>query len=86
MDGGWICGSNGLKKAKEMIENGLLSSAIVGVTNLTLQPEIQFLYEGLNRLTKSDQTKPFSSDGKYIFLDNQVKKILIFQRVIPNLH
>jgi len=40
----------------------------------------------LNRLTKSDQTKPFSSDGKYIFLDNQVKKILIFQRVIPNLH
>ncbi|CAI6347084.1 unnamed protein product [Macrosiphum euphorbiae] len=63
MDGGWICGSNGLKKAKEMIENGLLSSAIVGVTNLALQPEIQFLYEGLNRLTKSDQTKPFSSDA-----------------------
>ncbi|XP_016657076.1 fatty acid synthase isoform X4 [Acyrthosiphon pisum] len=63
MDGGWICGSDGLKKAKEMIENGLLSSAIVGVTNLTLRPELQFLYEGLNRLNKSNQTKPFSSDA-----------------------
>jgi len=38
-----VCDSNGLEKAKEMIENGLLSSAIVGVTNLTLQPELQFL-------------------------------------------
>jgi len=66
MDGGWICGSDGLKKAKEMIENGLLSSAIVGVTNLVLRPELQFPSQGLNRLTKSDKTKPFSSDGKYI--------------------
>jgi len=73
MDGGWICGSNGLIKAKEMIENGLLSSAIVGVTNVTLRPELQFLYQGLNRLTKSGQTKPFSSDGK-----NNFKIILIF--------
>ncbi|XP_029343554.1 fatty acid synthase-like [Acyrthosiphon pisum] len=45
MDGGWICGSDGLKKAKEMIENGLLSSAIVGVTNLTLRPELQFPFQ-----------------------------------------
>lgn len=66
MDGGWICGSNGLKKAKEMIENGFISSAIVGVTSLTLRPELQFSSKGLNRLTKSDQTKSFSSDGKYI--------------------
>eukprot|EP00102_Acyrthosiphon_pisum_P019878 XP_016657088.1 PREDICTED: fatty acid synthase-like [Acyrthosiphon pisum] len=63
MDGGWICGANGLKKAKEMIENGLLPSAIVGVTNLTLRPDLQFLYQGLNRLNKSNQTKPFSSDA-----------------------
>ncbi|XP_060835401.1 fatty acid synthase-like [Rhopalosiphum padi] len=63
MDGGWICGSNGLKKAKEMIENGFISSALVGVTNLTLRPEIQFLFQGLNKLTKSAQTKPFSSDA-----------------------
>jgi len=67
MDGGWICGANGLKKAKEMIENGFLSSAIVGVANVALLPELQFSYQGLNRLTKSDQTKPFSSDGKYTF-------------------
>lgn len=67
MDGGWICGSNGLRKAKEMIENGFISSALVGVANLTLRPEIQFLHQGLNKLNKSDQTKPFSSDGKFIF-------------------
>lgn len=69
MDGGWICGSNGLKKAKKMIEDGSISSAIVGVCNLVLLPEIQFLHQGLNKLTKSDQTKSFSSDGKYKFLD-----------------
>ncbi|KAF0755952.1 fatty acid synthase-like isoform X1 [Aphis craccivora] len=63
MDGGWICGSNGLKKAKEMIENGFISSALVGVANLALRPEIQFLHQGLNKLNKSDQTKPFSSDA-----------------------
>jgi len=66
MDGGWICGANGLQKAKEMIENGLISSAIVGVTNLALRPEIQLQFQGLNRLTRSTKTKPFSSDGKYI--------------------
>jgi len=69
VDGGWMCGSNGLEKAKEMIENGLLSSAIVGVTNLTLQPELQFLYQGLNRLTKSDITKSFSSDSKFMTIE-----------------
>lgn len=67
MDGGWICGANGLKKAKEMIESGMISSAIVGVTGLVLRPEIQLQFQGLNRLNKSNQTKSFSSDGKYIF-------------------
>jgi len=76
VDGGWICGSNCLKKAKEMIEKGLISSAIVGVTNLTLQPEIQFLHQGLNKLTKSDKTKSFSSDGKYIFLNVYINIII----------
>lgn len=66
MDGGWICGSNALEKAKRMIENGFISSAIVGVTNLTLRPEIQFQFQGLNRLNKNIQTKSFSSDGKYV--------------------
>ncbi|XP_026822789.1 fatty acid synthase-like, partial [Rhopalosiphum maidis] len=63
MDGGWICGSNALEKAKKMIENGFISSAIVGVTNLTLRPEIQFQFQGLNRLNKNIQTKSFSSDA-----------------------
>jgi len=66
MDGGWICGSNALEKAKKMIENGFISSAIVGVTNLTLRPEIQFQFQGLNRLNQNIQTKSFSSDGKYL--------------------
>lgn len=64
MDGGWICGSNGLEKAKRMIEEGTISSAIVGVTNLVLRPEGQFQFQGLNRLNRNVQTKSFSSDGK----------------------
>lgn len=64
MDAGWMCGSNGLEKAKEMIENGHINAAIVGVTNLVLRPEIQLQFQGLNRLTRSDRTKPFSSNGK----------------------
>lgn len=66
MDGGWICGSNGLEKAKEMIERGIITSAIVGVTNLVLRPEVQFQFQGLNRLNQNVQTKSFSSDGKYL--------------------
>lgn len=68
MDGGWICGSNGLQKAKEMIETGVISSAIVGVTNVALRPEIQYQLHGLNRLNQNIQTKSFSSDGKYYAL------------------
>lgn len=67
MDGGWICGSNGLAKAKEMIESGIISSAIIGVTGLVLRPEIQLQFQGLNRLNKNTQTKSFSSDGRCIF-------------------
>lgn len=65
MDGSWICGSNGLQMAKEMIENDIITSALVGVTNLVLRPEIQFQFHGLKRLNKSILTKPFSNDGKY---------------------
>lgn len=71
MDGGWICGSNALEKAKAMIENGFISSAIVGVTNLTLRPEIQFQFQGLNRLNQSFQTKSFSSDGICFLTKNE---------------
>lgn len=65
MDGAWICGSNGLRKAKEMIENGTITAALIGTTNLALRPEIQFQYHGLNKLNRSNCTKSFSSDGKY---------------------
>jgi len=77
MDGGWICGSNGLEKAKEMIESGSISSAIVGVTGLVLRPEIQLQFQGLNRLNKSNQTKTFSSDGKYF-----LKKITLVVYIV----
>lgn len=65
MDGGWTCGATGLQDAKEMIEKGLIKAAIVGVTNLTLRPEIQLQFQGMNRLNQCDQTKPFSSEGKF---------------------
>lgn len=68
MDGGWICGSTILEKAKTMIEKGIIPSAIVGTTNLVLRPEIQFQFQGLNRLNRGVHTKSFSSDGKYIRL------------------
>lgn len=75
MDGGWICGSNGLEKAKKMIENGIVNSAIVGVTSLVLRPEIQFQFQALNRLNRNDRTKSFSSDGYYlIFLIKKMYK------------
>lgn len=76
MDGGWICGSNGLQKAKEMIESGVISSALVGVSNVALRPEIQFQFQGLNRLNRSSQTKSFSSDGKYYALTEKTPNTL----------
>lgn len=78
MDGGWICGSNGLQKAKEMIENGIIPSAIVGVVNLALRPEIQFQSHGLNKLNRSDRTKSFGSDGKCIYyVKTQTQTVII---------
>lgn len=67
MDGGWIDGAHCLEKAKAMIENGFINSALVGVSNLILRPEIQLQFQGLNLLNKSDCTKSFSSDGKFVF-------------------
>lgn len=81
MDGGWICGSNGLEKAKEMIENGYIQAAIVGVTNLVLRPEIQLQFQGLNRLTRNDHTKPFSFDGKYNYVYVSNLYFYIFKRL-----
>lgn len=66
MDGNWTCGAIGLQKAKEMIENGVISSAIVGVTSLALRPELQLQSQGLNKLNRTDRTKSFSSDGKRV--------------------
>ncbi|VVC44019.1 Beta-ketoacyl synthase, N-terminal,Thiolase-like,Polyketide synthase, beta-ketoacyl synthase domain [Cinara cedri] len=62
MDGGWLCGANGLHKAKQMIDDGHISAAIIGTINLVMSPELQFQSQGLNRLNKSNQTKPFSSN------------------------
>lgn len=64
-DGGWICSSECLEKAKTMIENGFISSAIVGVANICLRPELQYQFQGLNRLNQGSCTKPFSINGKY---------------------
>lgn len=66
MDSGWTCGSTGLQEAKDMIQKGILKSAIVGVTNINLKPEVQLQYHGLNRLNLCDQTKPFSDNGKLL--------------------
>lgn len=75
MDGGWICGSNGLEKAKAMIENGIIAAAIVGVTNLVLRPELQLQYQGLHKLNRGICTKPFSSDGKYFLVFLYIKNV-----------
>lgn len=64
MNEGWIDSSHNLEKAKSMIEDGFISSALVGVCNLVLRPELQLQFQGLNLLNKSNCTKPFSSDGK----------------------
>lgn len=70
MDGGWICSSDALEKAKSMIENGLITAALVGATNICFRPEIQYQYQGLNKLNNGICTKPFSLDGKYEFKNN----------------
>jgi len=72
MDGGWICSSEALKKAKTMIENGFITSALVGVTNLCLRPELQYQFQGLNRLNQGVHTKPFSVNGKYKLYKNVI--------------
>lgn len=75
MDGGWICSAEGLEKAKSMIENGTITSALVGVTNLCLRPEIQYQFQGLNKLNRGICTKPFSLDGKYEFYKHFVSPL-----------
>lgn len=63
MNGGWICGSDGLAKAKSMIEEGSINAAIIGVTNINVRPELQLQY--LDKLNKTVNTKSFNSDGKF---------------------
>lgn len=76
MDGGWICSADGLEKAKSMIENGIITSALVGVTNLCLRSEIQYQFQGLNKLNQGICTKPFSLDGKYEIYKNFVGPLI----------
>lgn len=51
-----------------MMEDGHITSAIVGVTNLVIRPELQFQSEGLNRLNRGITTRPFCEYGNYIIL------------------
>lgn len=46
-----------------MMEDGHITSAIVGVTNLVIRPELQFQFEGLNKLNRGVNTRPFCDDG-----------------------
>lgn len=48
-----------------MIEDGTISSAIVGVANMVLRPEIMLQFQGVNRLNRSVFTKSFDSNGKH---------------------
>lgn len=65
LEGGWICCSNGLAKAKQMIEDGTITAALVGVTNLTIWPGLQNQYQGLNKLNNDNLTKSINVDGKH---------------------
>ncbi|XP_050542017.1 fatty acid synthase-like [Daktulosphaira vitifoliae] len=60
---GWSTGADSLVVAKNLIENGYINAAIVGTTNLTLEPGISLQFKGLNYLTNSDQTKSFSANA-----------------------
>ncbi|XP_050524470.1 fatty acid synthase-like isoform X2 [Daktulosphaira vitifoliae] len=60
---GWSSGAIGLTMAKNLIEGGFIDSAIVGVSNLVLQSELQLQYKGLNKLTQTGATKSFSANA-----------------------
>lgn len=59
-----------------MIENGSISAAIVGVTNLVLRPELQFQFQGINRLNRSVYTNSLDSNG------NQFYKIIMYTLIL----
>lgn len=50
-----------------MIEDGTITAAIVGATNLVLRPELQFQFQGVNRLNRSAFTKSFDFYGKHFY-------------------
>lgn len=62
-DATWIGGSQGIVRAKRMIEDGVINAAIVGSCNLCLNPNISLQLEGLGRLTKTNETRSFSDDA-----------------------
>lgn len=80
MDSSWIGGMQALQIAFELVANGRCKSALVGVANLSIHPDISLQYLSMGKLNYSGLTKSFSADGKlYCGKVMQVPNILDHQ-------
>uniref|UniRef100_A0A8D8PTU4 Fatty acid synthase n=1 Tax=Cacopsylla melanoneura TaxID=428564 RepID=A0A8D8PTU4_9HEMI len=63
IDNSWTGGIEVLKQAVGDIVSGRVDSAIVGVSNLLLNPKLNALFQGLNRLSPDGKTRSFDDQA-----------------------
>lgn len=66
-DSNWIGGIEVLALAVDAIRHGRCESAIIGAANLSLNPEISWLFKDLGLLSDDGSTKAFDVEGEIIF-------------------
>jgi Polyketide synthase modules and related proteins len=64
IDNSWTGGIEVLRQAVQDISEGRVDTAIVGVSNLLLNANLNSLFQGLNRLSPDGKTRSFDHLGK----------------------
>lgn len=63
IDNSWTNGLESLRQAYNDIREGRVNSALVGVSNLLLNPKLNHLFDGMNRLSPDGKTRSFDQDA-----------------------
>ncbi|RZF35979.1 hypothetical protein LSTR_LSTR005392 [Laodelphax striatellus] len=59
----WSGGMECLQQAFNMVADGHVNAALVGIANLTLYPNLSLQYVGMGKLSTDGRTKSFSADA-----------------------
>lgn len=82
IDNSWTGGIEILKQAMYDISTGRVDHAIVGVSNLLLNSNLNSLFHGLNKLSSDGKTRSFDQMGKYVKLMNDEMGIFVILRIL----